>query len=212
VIRGANLRGLLLAIHVRMSKDEQAAQLVEFAVSLPLLVLFVVGIFDFSGAFTLKQKLTNIARDASRIAAAEPANDLGSTFASGSAPASVVDAFYAVDNYLIANHVADCGVAAGGVTSLGSLTWRYRIVPTAGAPCGITLIINRGYVFPANSTTPPATTCASQAVSTQTAIVCTCVSIEYSYSWKFGRVSSMFGRNTALPPQIAGVAVAMNEN
>src|SRR5579871_1785524 len=36
--------------------QDSAAQLVEFAVTLPLLVVFVVGIFDFSGAFTLKQK------------------------------------------------------------------------------------------------------------------------------------------------------------
>ena len=59
-------------------RDDQAAQLVEFAVSLPLLVLFVVGIFDFSNAFTLKQKLTNVARDAARAAAAEPSSDLQS--------------------------------------------------------------------------------------------------------------------------------------
>ena len=48
----------------------------EFAVALPLQVVFVVGIFDFSGAFTLKQKLTNVARDAARAAAAAPSNDL----------------------------------------------------------------------------------------------------------------------------------------
>src|SRR5947209_14393877 len=96
---------------------DDAAQLVEFAVSLPLLVLFVVGIFDFSGAFTLKQKLTNVAREASRIAAADPANDLGSTFTAGTAPISVVDAFKAVKNYLTVNHLYDCGVTAGSVSS-----------------------------------------------------------------------------------------------
>jgi len=204
--------GSLVAKRATMWKDEHAAQLVEFAVSLPLLVLFVVGIFDFSGAFTLKQKLTNVAREASRIAAADPANDLGSTFTAGTAPISVVDAFKVVKNYLTVNHLYDCGVTAGSVSPLGSLTWRYKVTPTSGSPCGITLTINRGYVFPANSTTPPLPSCASQTVTSQTAIVGTCVSIEYAYAWKFGRVSTYFGPSTSLPAQIGGVAVAMNEN
>ena len=89
-------------------RDDHAAQLVEFAVSLPLLVLFVVGIFDFSNAFTLKQKLTNVARDAARAAAAEPASDLQSA----DSPMSVVDAFQDIDNYLLANNLSDCGVAS----------------------------------------------------------------------------------------------------
>jgi len=42
-------------------RDDRGSQMVEFAVTLPLLMVFVVGIFDFSGAFTLKQKLTNAA-------------------------------------------------------------------------------------------------------------------------------------------------------
>src|SRR5215467_1467471 len=86
-------------------RSEDATQLAEFAITLPLLVLFVVGIFDFSGAFTLKQKLTNIARDAARAAAADPATDLNNGL-----PYSVSDAFYVIDNYLIANNINDCGV------------------------------------------------------------------------------------------------------
>ncbi|MGB8729537.1 MAG: TadE family protein, partial [Candidatus Sulfotelmatobacter sp.] len=62
----------------RLWADDHASQIVEFALSLPLLVLFVVGIFDFSGAISLKQKLTNAAREAARVAAADPASDLGS--------------------------------------------------------------------------------------------------------------------------------------
>src|SRR5215472_7149682 len=101
-------------------RDQSAAQLVEFAVALPLLVVFVVGIFDFSGAYTLKQKLTNITRDAARVAAAGPATDLISAFNAGSAPDSVVDAFNVVDNYLAANQISDCGVKPSSVTSVGT--------------------------------------------------------------------------------------------
>ena len=72
--------------------ERRAAQIAEFALSLPLLVVFVVGIFDFSGALSLKAKLTNAAREAARAAAADPANDLGARSAFG-CPASVSDAF-----------------------------------------------------------------------------------------------------------------------
>src|SRR6202034_4739330 len=89
----------------RVRRDDRASQIVEFAISLPLLVLFVVGIFDFSGAISLKQKLTNAAREAARVAAADPANDLGN--ASG-VPVSVLDAFFVVDNYLISEKLNDC--------------------------------------------------------------------------------------------------------
>ena len=100
----------------------------EFAVALPLLVVFVVGIFDFSGAFTLKQKLTNVARDAARSAAADPTNDL--TLPQTAVPISVNDAAQIVDNYLIVNHLSDCGFDPSNAVAAG-LTWTYTA--TAGA-------------------------------------------------------------------------------
>ncbi len=99
----------LLARLKRAWAGEGAAQIVEFAVSLPLLILFVVGIFDFSNAVALKQKLTNAAREAARVAAADSANDLGNP--STAVPASVGDAFQVADNYLIADKVNDCGLS-----------------------------------------------------------------------------------------------------
>lgn len=207
------IRALYLRICARgrqMWRRDGAAQLVEFAVSLPLLVLFVVGIFDFSGAFTQKQKLTNVAREAARVAAGDPAGDVGNPN-SAVVPASVRHAFKVVDSYLTANQLNDCGLSTKTPTASG-VTWTYTIAPSGTPPCGITLIINRGYVFPANSTTPPAVTCGSQTLGGQTALVGTCVSIQYAYPWKFGRAASLFGRNTFLPTEISAVAVAFNEN
>ena len=195
--------------------DERASQLVEFAVALPLLVLFVVGIFDFSGAYTLKQKLTNITRDAARVAAADPATDLSNTCAGSActAPASVADAFNVVDNYLKANQISDCGVTASNLTSIGTLTWQYQVPPSGSPPCGITLIINRGYVFPQTGATQPSVTCTqTTSIGSGNAVVGTCVSVQYTYNWKFGRVSSFFGSATTLPPQIPAIGVALNEN
>jgi Flp pilus assembly protein TadG len=208
VIRTAYVRTCSLG--KQLVRPDGAAQLVEFAVSLPLLVLFVVGIFDFSAAFTQKQKLTNVARDAARVAAADPSADVGNL--SSGLPSSVTDALKVVDSYLTANRLNDCGLSTK-TPSRSGVTWTYTIAPTGNPPCGITLIINRGYVFPITSTTPPdARTCLSQAPGSQTALVGTCVSVQYAYNWKFARVASLFGRNDSLPTEISAVAVALNEN
>jgi TadE-like protein len=190
---------------------ECAAQLVEFAVALPLLVVFVVGIFDFSGAFTLKQKLTNVARDAARAAAAEPITDL-----SAAVPVSVNDPFLMIDNYLVANHINDCGIGPGSGVQTRP-TWTYTAAGTTSNGCptaGLTIIINRGYYFPALDLRQPAgVSCVAQATAaTQTAVLSTCVSIQYGYKWKFGQAASLLGRTPLLPSTISVTAVAMNEN
>jgi Flp pilus assembly protein TadG len=187
-------------------RGEQGAQLVEFAVSLPLLVLFVVGIFDFSNAFTLKQKLTNIARDAARVAARDPANDLQST---SGPPLSVRDAFQDIDLYLLANNLNDCAVANPTVTA--PLTWTYTGT-TNCPPGGLVITINRGYYFPLTGASLPTSACAPQSPGAQTAVIGTCVSIQYAYQWRFGFVASLVGASGTLPPSITATAVAMNEN
>jgi hypothetical protein len=186
--------------------------MVEFAVSLPLLVVFVVGIFDFSGAFTLKQKLTNVARDAARAAAAEPINDLSATV-----PVSVNDAFWTIDNYLVANQISDCGInPVSNVVVLPPATWKYSIAGSAlnGCPsAGLTITIDRGFYFPATAgRTPAGVDCLSQSATGQTAVIATCVSIQYGYQWKFGRAASLIGSAPVLPGTISATAVAMNEN
>lgn len=193
----------------RLLLDDRAAQLVEFAVSLPLLLVFVVGIFDFSGAFTLKQKLTNAARDAARAAGAEPITDL-----SAALPMSVNDAFYTIDTYLAANNINDCGITPGGsVTVTGPPIWTF-VASGSGCPtAGLTITINRVYYFPATSAATIANAnCTSQAVGAQTAAISTCVNIQYAYGWRFGRVASLLGSNASLPSVITATAVAINED
>jgi Flp pilus assembly protein TadG len=188
----------------RLWHDERAAQLVEFAVTLPLLVVFVVGIFDFSGAFTLKQKLTNVARDAARAAASAPSTDL-----SVAVPESVNSAFQIVRNYLTANDLNDCSVASAGSSGL---TWTYQGT-TGCPPGGLTIVINRGYYFPATAGAQIAPlNCVAQAAGSQTAVISTCVSIQYAYQWRFGRVASLLGSTITLPTKISATAVAMNED
>jgi Flp pilus assembly protein TadG len=178
-------------------KGEGAAQIVEFAISLPLLVLFVVGIFDFSNALTLKQRLTNAAREAARVGAADPANDLGSP--STPVPASIGDAFQVVDKYLVSEKINDCGLAAA-VPALAGLTWTYT---ANGAGCpgnGITLAINRGCTNPI--TTNPGTL----------NLIGTCITITYAYKWEFNSVANSLGWTASGPSTLSVTAGAFNEN
>jgi Flp pilus assembly protein TadG len=179
-------------------RDERAAQIVEFAVSLPLLVLFVVGIFDFSNAITLKQRLTNAAREAARVAAADPANDLGAP--SAAVPASIGDAFQVADNYLLSEKINDCGLATAGAPTPTGLTWTYT---AAGGGCpgtGISLAINRGCITPLTNN------------GNTLNLVGTCVTITYAYKWQFNSVASVFGWTGASLNTLTVTAGAFNEN
>ena len=188
---------------------EDAAQLVEFAVSLPLLVVFVVGIFDFSGAYTLKQKLTNVARDAARTAASQSNSDLSATV-----PISISDSFSLIDNYFLSNGLNDCSINASSPAPSRPSTWTYFANGNGCLSPGLRIIINRGYYFPAsNAAQPPPLNCSvTGGVGGQTAIISTCVSIQYSYSWRFGHVASLLGGTQILPSTISAAAVVMNEN
>jgi Flp pilus assembly protein TadG len=194
----------------RLWRDERAAQLAEFAIALPLLVFFVVGIFDFSGAFTLKQKLTNVARDAARVAAGDPANDLSSA----AAPVSVVDAFQLIQGYFTANNLNLCGITAISGPS-AALTWTASGTSNGCPSLGLTITINRGYVMPATTgASLPPVTCTSPGSggSSGLTVIATCVSIQYAYPWRFGRVANLLGMTDTLPAQISATAVAFNEN
>src|SRR5690349_7865354 len=86
--------------------SSEASSMVEFAVALPLLVVLVVGIFDFGAAFNLKQELNNAVREGARFASSQPSNDLYNP----GVPPSVDAVRSLVASYLIAAHINDCGL------------------------------------------------------------------------------------------------------
>ncbi len=183
---------------LRLWQDETAVQIVEFALSLPLLVLFMVGIFDFSNAVTLKQKLTNAAREGARAAAADPASDLASVPA-GNQPASVNDAWQVVDNYLLAENVNDCGLSGVTPTQGTGLIWTATATGSGCPGTGITLTINRGCITP-------------QTQGTSMDVIDTCVTLQYPYKWYFNNVSSLVGGSFTGPTSITTTATSFNEN
>ena len=75
MFRGNKL-GTCVRLRISLLRGTDAAAIIEFAVALPLLVVLVVGIFDFGGAFNLKQELNNAAREGARFGAAQPTNDI----------------------------------------------------------------------------------------------------------------------------------------
>jgi Flp pilus assembly protein TadG len=187
--------------------------LVEFAVSLPLLIVFVVGIFDFSGAFTLKQKLANAVRDGARAAAAAPASDVGNP--STTVPSSVADAFRVVDNYLTAAGINDCGLNLASAGPPTALTWTYTATGSGCASGGtLKLTINRAYLFQQTGGSTTGDCVSSAAKGVPAAVVGTCVGIQYPYQWRFNRVITVLvkGATYAGVTNIATNAVALNEN
>jgi Flp pilus assembly protein TadG len=179
-------------------REESAAQIVEFALSLPLLVVFVVGIFDFTGALSLKQKLTNAAREAARVAAADPANDLNST-----TPVSVSDAFQVVVNYLASEKVYDCGLSKNMTpTPPAGLTWTSAALTGCPGGTGLQLTVNRGCITkqPINGNA--------------TDVVNTCVTLKYPYTWRFNSIIKVLVPTASYSKTIyiTTAASAFNEN
>src|SRR3984893_4681306 len=104
------LRFRILHRHtVSLLREVQGAALLEFAIVLPLLMVFVVGIFDFSGAFNQKQKIEQAAQEGAIIAGAQPMSDI----ASGNGnPDSLQPIVTAVFNSLAASGVVPKGTCA----------------------------------------------------------------------------------------------------
>ena len=195
---GWRTRGLSFRSVPALSAETEGSQIVEFAVSLPLLVVFVVGIFDFGSAFTLKQKIENAALGAARIAASQPTRDLSVA----GCPESVCAIRDAVANGFAASKVNACGLGSATPVRSG-LTWTFTA--NTGCPDTLTLAINRGHTYPA--------TLASPFVANYT-IEATKVTISYPYRWQFSNVIKLVspGANYAGTSQITSVAVVQNVN
>ncbi|MBV8051155.1 MAG: pilus assembly protein [Acidobacteriaceae bacterium] len=177
------------------TESTNGAAIVEFAVALPLLIVLVVGIFDFGGAFNIKQELGNAMREAARFGAAQPTNDLRN----GGTPPSVDAIRYLVDSYLVAARINDCGLGGVGVPG-GGPPWVYT---ANGNGCAgtLTLTINRGVVLPE--------TVAGTAIN----LLATQVSISYPYQWRFNNALHLIspGSTFALA-NIPADATAVNQD
>ncbi|MGA9811464.1 MAG: TadE/TadG family type IV pilus assembly protein [Terriglobales bacterium] len=185
-------------------RGNEGAEILEFAISLPLLIVVAVGVFDFGTAFTVKQKVGNIALQGARVASNQPTADLSLNGACG-APASICSVRDVVESNMVASKLNDCGLAGVAGAPSGSLSWTF----TANAGCGgtLTLKIERGYVYTATLPSPP-----FQAGNYS--IEGTRVTLNYPYRWQFNRVAPLIapGANYPATTQINSVAIMQNLN
>jgi len=162
-------------------RHNEGSALVEFAIALPILVVFIVGIYDFGGAFNEKQKIAQAAQEGAIVAAAQPANDIDSTNTNANGPVSVQPVVNTVFNSLVGSGVIPSGLCApfGTVTQPGSaLTWSYKITGCNPNPLyssdSLIITINRGWACSGApcSTAPPYS-------------IGSTVTVQYPYHWRF---------------------------
>ena|SRR5215469_3059613 len=127
----------LAAAGSRMLGDCRGAQLVEFAIGLPILLVMAVAVSQFSGSFNLKQILNNAAREGARTAGGEFA-DFGTLNNCGNG-ACVAAAVESVSNYLQRAGVSpQCTFSTTG-TSVGSFAWQFTASGTGCAGASLTV-------------------------------------------------------------------------
>src|SRR2546428_10386539 len=90
----------------RYCKQTQGSQIAEFAISLPLLAVVVIGIKDLGSAFDLKYKLRNAVRAGARVGSTQNTSDVTNAI-----PPSVNAVRDAGDSYRVGDRVNDCGPA-----------------------------------------------------------------------------------------------------
>ncbi len=174
---GLKLWKMLRSGLARMAGAEAAA-IVEFAVSLPLLIVLVVGIYDFGGAFNMKQELTNAAREGARYGSTQPTNDLYNT----TTPPTVEAIHQVVDAYLRGANINDCKLSGATGTKSGSaLLWTFN-ANTGCAGKTLQLTIQRDFPGPGTPTN------GCYAPLQNTYVLCTQVIINYPYQWHFNNV------------------------
>jgi TadE-like protein len=183
-------------------RESQGQQLVEFAISLPLLMLFVVGIFDFGSAFTVKQKLAGIAAEAARVGSIQPGNDLSFTSGDCTVLIGVCAVRDVVERSLTDAKMNDCGLASAAPTYTSGLIWTF----TANTNCAgtLTLTVNRGLTYTTNLTSPFPTS--------RYTIEATQVTLKYPYKWQFGKVIRLVAPGTTFggPSQLTSTATMQN--
>lgn len=147
---------------------DEANEVVEFAVVLPIVAVLLVGILDFGSAFNLKQELNNAAREGTRWAINEGTIDLSQT-----TPTSILSVRDVVVNYLTNAHVNVCGLGSVTPSSSGFQSWTFTA--STGCPGNFTLIVDRGLTT----------------VSGGTTLTLTHVTLKYPYQWRFSKVATL---------------------
>ena len=167
VLLRASLSVTALKVATRV-RETEAAELLEFALALPIILVMVVGLLDFSHAYSLKQKLANAAREGARIGGSEDAQDINTP-----SPASVQTIKDDVTTYLLDAGVDTSFIGTNMSYNVATFTGTYY---TTSGGNNYGLEIERNVLVPY---TDPNT-------GLQTQILSTRVTLYYPYDWTFG--------------------------
>jgi hypothetical protein len=162
----------------------EGTEIIEFAVSMPLLVILAVGIYDFGTAFTLKHKLNSAARDGTRIAASQHHPPDPSARERCNVPSSICTIRDIVASDLQTSIGNDCGLStANGSYSAGTFSWTFT-----GSCSGFNLKIERAFLNPNLITLadPFDDGDAYQIENTRITLV-------YPYQWQFSKAFQLLG-------------------
>jgi len=169
----------------------EGSQLLEFALAIPFLIVFVVGIFDFGEVYNLKQKLNNSSREAARFASSENSG----TSLNTSDVNAVRDV---VSTYLTNAGVTQCAI--GATPAVAGFIYTYNSSSTGCGGGNFALVIDREYVMTANGRT----------------VAGTHVTLTYPFNWTIGKMIGFMlpssTLNAALPAKISTDSVMQNLN
>lgn len=172
--------------------EASGSELLEMAFVLPLLLVFMMGIADFGGAFNLKHRLSNAVREGARLAVSESNLDLNCSCT----PASVSAVQQVVANYLTNAGITQCGIST--TATQAGYQWTFAS-STTGSFCGnFSLVIDRNNTATTNGTTT---------------IVATHVTLTYPYAWSYNRIIGLLvkGANPSLPSTISSDVIMQNQ-
>lgn len=175
------------------ASETTGSQIVEFAVALPLLLVIVVGIFDFGNAYNIKQKVTNIAREAARMGASQSTGDLTQP-----TPTSILEIRDMVSSALLSSKLSDCGLGTTAAVAGGGATpWKWTFTTSCGTAGNLVLSVDRGFVF----------TSTVLAGGNPVKIITTNVTLLYPYQWQFNRIITVM-LPTAIYPGTTQISVS----
>jgi Flp pilus assembly protein TadG len=154
----------------RRLRETEAAELLEFALALPLILVMVVGLLDFSHAYNIKQKLANAVREGARIGGSESVIDT-----TQSSPASVQSIKDDVTTYL-----QDAGIDTSFIGT--TLSW----TPCPGTCSGTYYTTSGGINYGLEIERNVLVTYTNPNTSQTVTVGSTRVTLFYPYDWTFG--------------------------
>jgi len=183
----------------RRLKSTEGSALLEFAIVLPLLVVFIVGIYDFSGAYNQKQKIEHAALAGVAVAAGQPTGDRDPSNSNPDSMQPVVSVIFnslAADGVLPQANQGNCRANAAAATN-SQLRWTYTISDCA-APLTdpLTMVIDRGVV-----------------VAGSPSMAFTSVTVSFRYHWRFNSVIQLLmpGASYAATTDLRETATVHNQ-